>query len=94
MKFTTWLGNFAGSTLRQSAFYEELFTILEKDGKVYLSELEGWSSRTMRQWCHRLKNLEIIQLKKEGWGGSYYYKWHPKLLGIINEWWAIVKKGI
>ena len=94
MNLVSWLARFSGSTVRQSAFYEELFAKLVKEEKVYLEELEGWSKRTIRKWTGRLKDLQIITLKKEGWGGRYYYKWHPKLLGWMNKWWEVVKKGI
>ena len=74
----------------QEAFYSEFFKKLIENREVEAKEITGWSERTMRQWRARLKDLNIIETKKRGKHGVWYHKWHPKLLGKLNEWWKQV----
>ena len=91
-----WLGNLVGSTVAQSAFYSEFFKVVFDSpyGKVYWSDVEGWSDRSKAKWIKRLIELEVIERKREGWKGRVYYKLSPQFLAYLNKLWTIGKKRI
>jgi len=92
MELHKWLANVVGSTVAQSAFYEEVFKELLIYGKAYPAEIKGWSRVSKSVWLKRLCDLQILTKSKEGFRGRWFYRWNPHFLGYLNELYKKIKK--
>ena len=94
MELWEWLGAMCGGTLKQEAFYRELFRNIFENGRVGASEMMkwGWHRRSVEEWRRRLVNLEIIQQRREGFRGKVYYEIHPQFYANTVKLMKVLKK--
>ena len=87
-----WLARVFGGTLRQEAFYKEVFRDLLTIGKVYIAEIKGWSPRSKRYWIQRLEDLGVVRQTREGFQGRWVYKLSTEFLANLEKVYFRVKK--
>lgn len=90
-----------GSTINQKGYYRATFEHLWKFGRFYPKDFPEWKKRNKSYWlaklCDGSKNpqqlgIKFLERKREGWKGSFYYRFHPRLYDRINSLWKIYKK--
>ena len=83
-----------GNTIAQEAYYTEVFMNLFKFGQFYNEDIKGWSKKSMEYWRGRLHKFEIIQLKREKFGGKVYYVISPMFFATVDKTRNVIRKVI
>ncbi len=89
-----WLARVFSGTIKQEAFYREVFRDLLKFGKVYIREIQGFPTRSKRYWMQRLENLGVVRQTREGFQGAWVYKISTEFLANLEKTYFAVKKAL
>ena len=87
-----WLAQVFGGTLKQTAFYQEVFQNLLQFGKVYILDIHGFPTRSKRFWMERLTSLGVVRQTRDGFQGKWVYKLSTEFLANLEKVYFTVKK--
>lgn len=87
MDILQWQADAFGTNIKASGFYYEVLKSINEVKAFFPTskEVQGWTLRSRTRWLEKLKNLKILEMKRESKRGRWFYQINPYYVAIQND---------